>query len=78
VIADLDGDGKGDLIIITTGFDETMPLKYAVYDLHGKGVLNDGSFDKDIELNVSDLAPGMYVLRVEQSTQVYTTKFVKL
>ncbi|MBO6518326.1 MAG: T9SS type A sorting domain-containing protein, partial [Bacteroidia bacterium] len=46
-----------------------------IYTISGKEVLSkDGSF---MEMNVSDLEPGLYVMRLTTSTGLFSTKLVK-
>lgn len=64
---------------IFVSLDTDAQVKIALYDINGRevktivnGLQDAGSFDTD--LDVSDLSPGLYILRMQQGDQTLTRK----
>ena len=64
---------------IFVSLDADAQVKIALYDINGRevktivnGLQDAGSFDTD--LDVSDLSPGLYIIRMQQGDQTLTRK----
>lgn len=53
------------------------PISFAVFDLSGKQVRRDGQGNAFTDIYIGDLPEGMYLLRLEDGTQVLNLKWVK-
>lgn len=51
-------------------------FKFTIYDLNGRGVLILDSLEKG-QLDLTDLSKGVYILKIETNTGVFTNKFIK-
>jgi len=60
---------------ITTAVDETTTVK--IYTLSGK-TISTGKLTNDVTpINISNLKPGVYIVKVTTGKEVFTKKFVK-
>ena len=63
---------------LTISFNNNLPIDYYVYDYIGAGVLKGHSSAQSLELNVSNLKPGVYFLKVNSEKGNFMDKFIKL
>ena len=50
---------------------------YTIYDISGKQVLSNSAKSSKLELNVSQLKPGMYIVKANSDGVLKTFKFIK-
>ncbi len=63
----------------TLSFHDARARSVALYHLNGQHIRSFGEHqDQSLEINTAGLAPGVYLLRVQDSHEVYSVKLIKL
>jgi PKD repeat protein len=65
-----------DFITIVNQLQNIERSEYSVFDLSGKKLLNGKFSGISASINISDLTPGIYILRINSPERVYSTKLV--
>jgi len=63
-------------IVLELSYSEISKIK--IVDLSGKQIMVMFSNEKNVELNISHLEKGIYILQIEQKNKLYFKKIIKL
>ncbi len=57
---------------------EDQPSHYTIYDMHGQKVLSGDQFGNQLQIDVSSLSSGVFVIGVQSLTSIGYTTFVRM
>lgn len=59
--------------------DDSTPYYLALFDINGNRIKESKSIqNKQTKVDVSELTPGIYLIRIESKDRIYTEKLIKL
>ncbi|MFH2143002.1 MAG: T9SS type A sorting domain-containing protein, partial [Bacteroidota bacterium] len=56
--------------------NNNLPADVSLYDIHGNLILSEKLIENERHIDVSDIAPGVYLLKVVGEKEVYTNKVI--
>jgi len=70
---------NGNYFYVSTGQSATTDVQLYLFDLTGKLVLSEDRYDSKsvIQVNVSQLKKGLYILKVVQNNQTFNYKILR-
>jgi hypothetical protein len=68
----------GDKLFVNVGHEILNETHYIIFNVEGKQVLSGRIFNSKSQLNLNELAAGVYVLQIQDSGSLMKREFIKL